>query len=834
MQGQAGGPRGAGVAVPTTPGGAPGDPGEQARLVRFLGRVGLFHGSSPELLTQVAAVLRPLALAAGGVACREGDPGDQFFIIESGTLAIMADIGGQPRELARLGPGEFFGEMALLAQRPRTATVQALTDARLWGLAADHFHQLLAHDPALDAVVRRAARLRAQARESATFEVERRNLAALVEGRQQLRIGRGLDNDLVFNSRLVSRHHAVVEWSGETYRLRDLGSSNGTFVSGREVRTVELRDGDEIWVGDQRFFFDRREIRQAVEPRGIRIDALALGTEVKGGKKLLQDIALSVLPGEFVAIVGGSGAGKTTLMDALSGVRPATAGRVLYNGRDYYRNMATYRNVLGYVPQDDIIHTSLPTRLTLDYAAKLRLPSDTSREDRASAVDQTLEALSLTGQADTLVESLSGGQRKRASIGVEFLTRPRIFFLDEPTSGLDPAIDAQMMRLMRQLADDGSTVILTTHATKNVMLCDKIVFLARGGHLAFFGSPQRALQYFGTSTFDEIYERLAEDGTPEEWAQRFRASPDYAQALADQPQPDATTPAPGQPVGLGASGRTGGLLHQLRQFGVLTRRNFDILTQHLPGLIPLLMQPLVIITLILILFNSGAFDLNVANPATAAQIVFFLAFGAFFFGVNYGTDELAKEAPIFRRERMVNLAIAPYVLGKVAVLGPLLALVQVFMLVVLRLTQRLPSLSLATYGALLLTLVLTSWGALALGFVASAAVNSLEQAGAMTPMLIMPQLLFSGAILAVPSMNVVGRVVSAISVARWSFEGLGRIVDLNGFFASTTSPVGRALLLQYGDTFSRNPVQNWVILLAFIVVCLSATSLLLKRKGSGR
>src|SRR5215216_853040 len=144
MQGQAGGPRGAGVAVPSTPGAPPGDPGEQARLVRFLGRVGLFHGSSPELLAQVAAVLRPLALPAGGVACREGDPGDQFFIIESGTLAIMADIGGQPRELARLGPGEFFGEMALLAQRPRSATVQALTDARLWGLAADHFHQLLA------------------------------------------------------------------------------------------------------------------------------------------------------------------------------------------------------------------------------------------------------------------------------------------------------------------------------------------------------------------------------------------------------------------------------------------------------------------------------------------------------------------------------------------------------------------------------------------------------------------------------------------------------------------------------------------------------------------
>jgi hypothetical protein len=113
MQGQTGGPRGAGVAVPATPGPPPDDPGERSGLVRFLGRVGLFHGSAPELLAQVAAVLRPLAVAAGDVVCREGEPGDQFYLIEAGTLAIIADIGGQPRELARLGPGEFFGEMAL-------------------------------------------------------------------------------------------------------------------------------------------------------------------------------------------------------------------------------------------------------------------------------------------------------------------------------------------------------------------------------------------------------------------------------------------------------------------------------------------------------------------------------------------------------------------------------------------------------------------------------------------------------------------------------------------------------------------------------------------------
>jgi ABC transport system ATP-binding/permease protein len=465
-------------------------------------------------------------------------------------------------------------------------------------------------------VVQRAARLRQLATQTATFEVEHRNLAALTEGRQQLRIGRSLDNDLVFNSRLVSAHHAIVEWSGDTYRLHDLGSSNGTFVNGHAVRSVELQDGAEIWVGDQRFVFDRREIQRVVEPRGIRVDATDLGVEVKGGKKLLHDITLSILPGEFVAIVGGSGAGKTTLMDALSGVRPATGGAVRYNGRDYYRDMPLYRNVLGYVPQDDIIHTSLPVRETLHYAARLRLPPDTSAEDLNAAVGEAMEELGLTAQAKTRVASLSGGQRKRSSIGVELLTRPRIFFLDEPTSGLDPATDAQMMRLMRRLADEGSTVVLTTHATKNVMLCDKIVFLARGGYLAFVGTPQRALQYFQAEAFDEIYERLANEAAPQEWARRFRASEDAAWLLSQQPQPGGAAVEVADRHGLEETGQSRGLLRQLRQFAVLTGRSARILLQNRRQVMPLFMQPVVLSLLLLALFNSGAFRLDNPNPLT--------------------------------------------------------------------------------------------------------------------------------------------------------------------------------------------------------------------------
>jgi len=682
-------------------------------------------------------------------------------------------------------------------------------------------------------VVRRAAQLREQASTGVAFEVEHRNLAALAEGKQRIRIGRDRDNDLVFSSRLVSRHHAVLEWTEERYHLRDLGSNNGTYVNGLEVNNADLQDGDEIWVANERIVFDRRQIQRLSEPHGVRVDATNLSKEVKGGKKLLHDITLSILPGEFVAIVGGSGAGKTTLLDAISGVRPATSGRVLYNGREYYRNLALFRNVLGYVPQDDIIHTELPVRMTLRHSAKLRLPSDTSAKDLDAAVDEALETLGLTAQADVRVKELSGGQRKRASIGGELLTRPRIFFLDEPTSGLDPATDAQMMRLMRRLADDGSSVILTTHATKNVVLCDKIVFLARGGYLAFVGTPQRALQYFGAEAFDEIYDCLANDATPEEWARRFRASPDYEQVLADQPRAEQIA-GPG-PSAVRTLGRTGGVLQHIRQFAVLSKRDSDLYLRNPPNVIPLFMQPIVFALALLAIFHAGAFNSDAENPNAALQLLFLMPFTAFLFGLLFGIQSIVKELPIFYRERMVNLGIAPYVLSKLVFLVPVLMVGQLVMVGLLRLFGRLPAEGFGTYGQIVLTLWLTTVAGLALSLMLSASVSTIEQSSQLLPLPIMPQVLFSGTILALPSVGIIAQLVSNVIAARWSFEALGQITALNDRLQANTSPVGgpigRALFLQYGSSFTRAPIQNWLILLLFIVVPLLATGLILRRKS---
>lgn len=792
------------------------------RQVELLSRIGVFQLLSPLLLADVAKMLERVDVEPDQVIVREGDPGDGLYVIEQGTFLVETLAGDRAQVVARLGPQEFFGEMALLTGDPRSATVRAETAGRLWRLDAASFQRLVDEQLFIAEAFEAAVRLRTRQE----YSIEHVNLAPLLAERQEVRIGRHPDNDLVLDSRVVSAHHALVRRIGDAFQLTDLGSSNGTFVNGAQVNRAELKDGDQIWLADQRLMFDRRDLQRVVEPQGIRIDARGLKREVRGGKNLLQDISLSILPGEFVAIVGGSGAGKSTLMDALSGVHRATGGQVLYSGADYYSQQALYRTTLGYVPQDDIIHKDLPLRVTLTFAAKLRLPRDTTVAERDEAVDQSLEQLGLTAHADTQVGQLSGGQRKRASIGVELLTRPRVFFLDEPTSGLDPATDGQMMTLLRDLARSGSTVVLTTHATKNVMLCDKVVFLARGGHVAFAGPPTRALQYFDVESFDEIYTKLDEEDSPEEWGARYRASEDHQVLVADG---DDTGPqAASTPVLAVRPGNRLGVW--MRQFAVLSQRNAELYLRNPGRVIPLFVQPVAFALMLIALFRTGLFEVDTDNPTAAMQMLFILSFTCFLFGLLYGIQEIVKEFPIFRRERLVNLGVLPYLLSKTVFLAPVLVIATLIMTVGLWATDRLPDAGFEMYGPLTLTLVLTAFVGLSLALLTSAAANTSQTATDLLSVWIMPQVLFSGAIFPVPSMNLAGRVISNVISLRWSFEGAGQVADLPELFVATDSAIGASLLLQYEESFGRVIWQNWLILGAFIVVPMALAWFVLWRR----
>jgi len=518
------------------------------------------------------------------------------------------------------------------------------------------------------------------------------------------------------------------------------------------------------------------------------------------GRTTLHDVSFSVAPGEVVAIVGGSGAGKTTLLETMIGIRPAAGGAVRIAG-------AHDRSDISYVPQDDIIHRDLPLARTLRYAAQLRLPAGTPVGVVDRTVDETLAALDLTARANVRVGSLSGGQRKRASIAVELLTRPAVFFLDEPTSGLDPATAREVLRLLRRLAEDGTTIVLTTHSPTDIDLCDRIVFLARDGYLAFVGSPAEARQYFETTDLTVAYERLALEDTPETWAQRF--------AAVREPAPPAPSrAAPRDPV---APRRVG----PLRQWAVLTRRSADLLFRNRLTLAVLVGSPALVIAMMAVLFRPGAFDSAAVTTGEATQTVFWLAFAGFFFGLTYGLLQIVGEMAILRRERMAGLHATSYVGAKVAVLTPVLLLVAVGMLAVLRALDRLPAASGSVYAALLVTLVLESLAALALGLLASASVTNAAQATLALPMLCFPQVLFAGAIVPVPDMAGPGQVMSVGLANRWAFESLGRALRLDQLV-----PLG-----SQHAAFTGTPVVGWTVLAAFTVALLAATVAVVARRA---
>jgi ABC-type multidrug transport system ATPase subunit len=510
-----------------------------------------------------------------------------------------------------------------------------------------------------------------------------------------------------------------------------------------------------------------------------------------------------------VAIVGGSGAGKTTLLEALAGVHPPDAGRVLFDGVDLREDLAAVRSVLGYVPQDDIIHAELPLARTLRYAAALRLPSSAGREEIEERVQRALAALDLAGHADVRVSALSGGQRKRASIAVELLTEPHVFFLDEPTSGLDPVTGAELLRSLRELAAAGSTVVFTTHAVQDLAHCDRVVVLGRGGHLAFAGTPDEARRWFGVDAVEEIYERLAGDGAAARWARRFED--ERAERAPEAPEAVSRRPPERR--------ATAGFV---RQWAVLTRRTFETLARNRLTLAILLGSPAMVVAMFVVLFRPGAFDVADPSPTAIAMILFWITFGAFFFGLTYGLLQICTETAILRREHLVGQRLGAYLLSKVTVLLPFLLVVIVLMLGVLRALDRLPAESTATYASVGVTLMLDAAAALALGLLASAAVANPSQATLALPMLCFPAVLFSGAILPVNVMAGAGAAISALMPDRWAFEAVGRDLGVRELLAEGGSPLGPPLLEAYGDAGTLPTTTYWLYLVAFVAVFLVA------------
>jgi ABC-type multidrug transport system ATPase subunit/pSer/pThr/pTyr-binding forkhead associated (FHA) protein len=635
---------------------------------------------------------------------------------------------------------------------------------------------------------------------SATEAAEVEQAMAVQLGEKNLlQIGRDPRNDVVLEAPNVSRFHAQIERVGQRYRVLDLRSSNGTFVNDQRIEAdVWLNPDDTIRIGPYRFVMGKDELAQFDETSGLRADAIKLNKWVQKDFNILQDISVVFKPREFIVIVGQSGGGKSTLLDAIAGYRPATHGRVFVNDIDVYRNFDAVRNNIGYVPQRDIIHMELTVYQALDYAAQLRMPPDTSEQERHQRIMEVLHDLDLAHRKDVQVSGLSGGQQKRVSIGVELLTQPGLFFLDEATSGLDPGTETSLMQLLRRLADQGRTIVLVTHATKNVMLADKVLFLARGGYLAWFGPPDEALAYFDqfrsardrrTSSieFDDIYAILDDPGasTPEQWADRFRRHRAH-KTYIEQPLDDRFETPPGEPEKeveqstpeIMSAGRE--KVSALRQFLILSHRNLRILTRDRISLALMLgSAPLVSMldVLIAVLMGRDQFDFLTGSAENVFMPFFLLIIFAVFVGGLSQMREIVKELDIYKRERLVNLKITPYVFSKVWV-AALLALYHGAAYVTIHYIAYKMGGGALEFGMMYVTMALVAMAGMMLGLFTSAVSPSANTAPMIMILLMMPQIVLSGSLVPLPSS------VSAPASTRWAFEAMMGISGVGADIAS--------------------------------------------------
>jgi ABC-type multidrug transport system ATPase subunit len=464
-------------------------------------------------------------------------------------------------------------------------------------------------------------------------------LEVLFSTKNRLVIGRSRDCDICLPHPSISRAHALLEHLSEGgLRLRDLASVNGVFLGGQRVREpVSVQEHQRIGIGPFLFTCAGGVLYALDNSQRLRLAARNLEKVVPLGRgqlrKLLDDINLVVEPGEFISLLGPSGSGKTTLMDCLNGRRRATGGSVLANGEDFYRHFDNFRQSLGYVPQKDIVHTQLTVYRALYYTARLRLPTDTEPAELWDRIEEVLQQMELGPHRHTLVANLSGGQIKRVSLGAELLARPSLLYIDEATSGLDAGTEARMMRLFRQLADEGKTVFCITHNVDNVDRCNLILMLARG-KLVYFGPPQEALAYFGVHRLSEIYDRLA-DKEPATWEKEFRgctlheefvakrltARPSESSALLTPPAaPDAEGPVPeaesrGPPTPAPAPPRAARLRPPLwHQFTVLTARYAELLWGDPRSLRLILLQSPIVALFILLGFVHKPYEHEILTP----------------------------------------------------------------------------------------------------------------------------------------------------------------------------------------------------------------------------
>lgn len=582
------------------------------------------------------------------------------------------------------------------------------------------------------------------------------------------RIGRAPDNDIIINHPMISAHHAKVIKSGDTFYIEDLNSTNGVYVNGKRVEKARFTGADKVtlgiipinlsstasiktYKGDVRL--DLNSINYIVCNRGVQ-------------KQILYDISLTVFTSEFVGLIGPSGSGKTTLMNIINGYVRPTTGEVVLNNTNLHENYHLFRGNIGFVPQDDIIHRELTVYESLYFSAKLRLPSDSTREEIEHRINEILEKLNLTKAKNVIIGSpektgISGGQRKRVNLAQELITQPSILLLDEPTSGLDPKTDSEIMKLLRELTDEGRIILLTTHhiTESNFKLFDNLILLTSGGRLAFYGPAYPdSVKFFSASAPSEIFTNIESKWTAEDCEYRYKRS-NYYKEYVEKRKFDYPSPASKNELTE---------THQKREFGlgqflILLKRYFIIKKSDTVNTIILFLQAPVLGLLIGFVIGKPE-----DKPMLPSYInpVFIMIICSIFFGVLNTSREIVSERAIYFRERMVMLKIPSYLFSKFV----LLTFISVFQSVTLvTIIYNLCGLE-GNFLKILITIIFVGLSSMSLGFLLSSFVKSPESAISICIFALIPQIIFGGAVLPIGDMSGVTEVFSYTMLSRWAFE----------------------------------------------------------------
>lgn len=593
-----------------------------------------------------------------------------------------------------------------------------------------------------------------------------------VASNNRITIGRDNRCSIVLPHVSVSKLHATITRERDGYYIGDNNSTNGVIVNNRRIRgKIKLHEKDVIVITNTKLIFTSKDIYYCSYKNGISVVASNIVIERGSGRKRFvtcNHVDLDIKPGELVAIIGGSGAGKSTVLNAMCGYLPPNQGEVYINGVELYKNIDSIKKLIGYVPQSDIVYDNLTLYDMLKYAAKLRLPEDTSPQEMEAAISRAIKTVDLEEKRNSFIKSLSGGQRKRASIAVELLPDPNLIFLDEPASGLDPGTERSLMKSLRAMADSGKTVILVTHSTLQLKMCDKIVFMGKGGNLTFYGSYDEALKFFNVANIVDVYSMITDHA--DFWKAKYEKMNPPVRRAATAPPPAAKADK-----------------NKFKQLIVISMRYLKLICNDRQRLLLLIGQA----PLLAILIGIVTTESFLVTQITTKVVLFALSCAAFWVGMFNTIQEVCKERKILRREYMTGLSLTSYISSKMIVMAAmtfiqsLLLTVTFFATVSIRF-QNLPKpkelvIPEGVFGLgiveIFISVYLAALASAAMGLCVSSFFNNPDRAMTVAPILILPQILFSNTLIPL-SDNFLMKLISSCITSKWSVQSMASSVDI--------------------------------------------------------